>query len=63
MPTMGIRVLPIGGQALIVANHAVRQRHGLLTMESMSVLLIEREGARAIATLGRDFLRLPDLEA
>ncbi|MBI4310287.1 MAG: PIN domain-containing protein [Chloroflexi bacterium] len=61
IPAMGIEVLPVDVE-LILASASVRRRYGLLTMDSITVAMMERHGISALATLDHDFQRIEWLQ-
>lgn len=57
---MGLTVLAIE-PTLIMESQAFRQRYGLLTNDSISIRLMEREQITVVATADQDFRRVPSL--
>jgi predicted nucleic acid-binding protein len=57
---IGIQVLFLGPDDL-VASAAVRRVSGLLTNDSLTAAMLQRERIRALATSDPDFRRLPDV--
>ena len=55
---IGIQVLSLGPDDL-VASAAIRRATGLLTNDSFSVAMVQRERIRALATGDPDFQRVP----
>ena len=61
IPAMGIEVLLVDVE-LVLASASVRLRYGLLTMDSITVGMMERHGISALATLDHDFQRIEWLQ-
>lgn len=57
---IGIQVLSLDPDDL-VASAAIRRTTGLLTNDSLSVAMVQRERIKALATSDPDFRRVPDL--
>ena len=57
---IGIQILPLTPEDL-AASAVIRRTVGLLTNDSLSVAMLQRERIRALATNDPDFRRVPDL--
>ncbi len=57
IPLIGVAIFPVDSN-LILDSQTHRQRHGPLTMDSVSLALMEQHGVSNIATLDGDFARV-----